>query len=303
MTKIEWTDEVWNPVTGCSKVSEGCRNCYAERMAKRLKAMGQPLYKNGFKVTCHRKVLEKPLHWKKPRKIFVNSMSDLFHHDVPVQFIIDCFLIMGKTKQHTYQILTKRADRMLSFFEDCMSMPPIFPLQNVWLGISAEDQESYTQRVGRLIYVPAAIRFVSIEPMLGEIDLRFKYLKDHNINLINWIVCGGESGPNARPIHPDWVKSLRDQCKVAGVPFFFKQWGEWIGSDYEEETCVDTYGVMKAENGIDYCCPLEGKYADRPGRFHIKQHLWDDGMRSLRVGKKEAGHLLDGKEYREFPCR
>jgi protein gp37 len=274
MSKIEWTNRTWNPVTGCNKVSQGCKNCYAERMAHRLKAMGQYRYKNGFKVTEHPDILEAPLYWKKPCMIFVNSMSDLFHEDVSDEFIIEVFLIMSKAKQHTFQILTKRPERMKLFFEDCMSMPPIFPLPNVWLGTSIE-MPIHSDRVEHLRQTPAAVRFLSIEPMLTS----FKGAPSV-INDMDWVICGGESGPDARPMHPDWPIELRDQCRAAGVPFFFKQWGEWVGSDYEEETCVDTYGVMKAENNIDYTCPINGKYADRPGRFRIKQHIWPDGKRS-----------------------
>ncbi len=305
MTKIEWTDEVWNPVTGCTKISPGCKNCYAERMAKRLQAMGSPLYKNGFKVTLHPSALEKPLHWKKPKMIFVNSMSDLFHDDVPDEFIIKIFLIMEKAKRHTFQILTKRPERMQLILNGLMSrppfLPPFYPLPNVWLGVSIENQETADERIPQLLRTPAAVHFISAEPLLDPVDLRFP--KSKNPNQDTWVICGGESGPKARPMNPEWVRSLRDQCKDAGVPFFFKQWGEWVGSDVEEETWVDTYEVMTAENGIDYTCPCGGKYADRPGRFRIKKHSWNGNVVSLRVGKKEAGHLLDGVECREFPKR
>ena len=290
MTKIEWTDESWNPVTGCTKVSAGCKNCYAEAIAKRF--WGKRKFTS---IKCHSDRLNIPLHWKKPRMIFVNSMSDLFHEDVADQFIIDVFLIMAKAKQHTFQILTKRPERMLSFFEDCRSMPPIFPLPNVWLGISIESPD-HCERVKYLRSTPAIKRFLSIEPMLES-------FKDYPgvIDEMDWVICGGESGPNARPMHPDWAKELRDICKAVGIPFFFKQWGEWIGTDVRVETCIDTYEVMTAENKISYTCPMDGKYADRPDRFRIKMHKWEDGMRSLRVGKKEAGHFLDGITYREYP--
>jgi protein gp37 len=298
MTKIEWTDRVWNPVTGCTKVSAGCKNCYAERMAKRLKAMGQPRYKNGFRVSMHKDILYLPLRWKKPRMIFVNSMSDLFHEDVPDKFIVKVFETMAKSKQHTFQILTKRPERMVTFFEKLFYMP-IIPLSNVWIGVSIENQETADERIPQLLATPAAVHFISAEPLLGQINLRFPQSKNPNQDV--WVICGGESGPNARPMHPEWVKSMRDQCQASGVPFFFKQWGEWIGSRVEEETCIDTYLVMQAENGVDYTAPVEGKYADRPDRFKIKQHLWPDGMRSLRVGKKEAGCLLDGVEHKQYP--
>ena len=210
-SSIEWTDVTWNSVTGCSKVSPGCKNCYAERLALRLKAMGNPRYKNEFEVTLHSDQLTLPLRWRRPKKIFVNSMSDLFHEKVPDEFIFQMFEVMKKADWHLFQILTKRADRL-------EEMAPYLPWpKNVWQGVSVENAE-YIERVDSLIKVPSAIRFISVEPLLGPIPKL--PLKD-----ISWVIVGGESGPGARPMHEDWVISIRDQCRKHNVPFFFKQWG------------------------------------------------------------------------------
>jgi protein gp37 len=201
----------WNPVTGCSKVSEGCRHCYAERMAKRLKAMGQTRYRKGFEVTLHSEALNDPLSWKKGRMVFVNSMSDLFHNDVPREFIREIFDVMGRCPQHTFQILTKRSKRLR---EECSTLN--WP-SNVWMGVSVEDKR-VIQRVHDLQPVPAAVRFLSCEPLLGPLD-------DLPLDGIHWVIVGGESGPHARPMKPEWVDSILEQCKRKGVAFFFKQWG------------------------------------------------------------------------------
>lgn len=211
-TGIEWTDATWNPVTGCTKVSVGCKNCYAEKQALRLQKMGQANYANGFKVTCHPSMLDKPRAWKRPRRIFVNSMSDLFHEEVPEEFILDVFKVMQECPQHTFQVLTKRPER-------AQHMIPRLPVAgNIWLGTSVEDREA----VGRCKhlfslkgYFPV---FLSIEPLLGPID----WLP---LDWIDWVIVGGESGPGARPCRAEWVRSIRDQCAKKGVPFFFKQWG------------------------------------------------------------------------------
>ncbi len=218
-SKIEWTEATWNPVTGCTKISPGCKHCYAERLAKRLQAMGVKKYANGFRVTLHPDVLDIPLHWRKPRMIFVNSMSDLFHDEVPLTFIQRVFGTMQRAHWHTFQVLTKRAERLAH-------LAPHLPWpRNVWMGVSVEN-ERYKYRIDLLRQVPAAVRFLSLEPLLGplpELDLRG----------IHWVIVGGESGPGARPMRPEWVTDIRDQCLAAGVPFFFKQWG----------------GVHKARNG------------------------------------------------------
>ena len=210
-SKIEWTESTWNPVTGCTKISSGCLNCYAERMARRLKAMGQPNYRNGFKVTCHRHTLDMPLRWKKPQVIFVNSMSDLFHKDVPDDFVLDIFSTMRQAQQHQYQILTKRAERLAK-------LSPELPwLKNIWMGVTVEASD-YKYRIDYLRYTGAKIKFLSLEPLLGD-------LGELNLDGIDWVIVGGESGPGARPIEIGWVRNIREQCLARNVPFFFKQWG------------------------------------------------------------------------------
>lgn len=210
-SSIEWTEATWNPVTGCTKVSEGCRNCYAAKMAKRLHAMNNPRYSNEFNVTLHHDLIELPLKWKTPRRIFVNSMSDLYHKDVPLEFIEKVFQTMVKAHWHTFQILTKRSERLV---EISSQLP--WPA-NVWQGVSVED-DKVLSRVDHLRSVPAKVKFLSIEPLIGPIE---------KLNLldINWVIVGGESGPGSRPINVEWVRSIRDECIANSVPFFFKQWG------------------------------------------------------------------------------
>lgn len=208
---IEWTESTWNPLTGCTKVSPGCKHCYAERMAMRLKAMGQPNYANGFELTLHEHTLEAPLAWKKPQMIFVNSMSDLFHRDVPVAFIQRVFTVMQQASWHTFQVLTKRSDR-LAALSDFIDWP-----QNVWMGVSVENS-SYASRINDLRTTAARVKFLSLEPLLGPLPAL-------RLDGINWVIVGGESGPGARPLEAAWVIDIRDQCLRAGVPFFFKQWG------------------------------------------------------------------------------
>ena len=208
---IEWTDATWNPVTGCTKVSPGCKNCYAERLAARLHAMGNPRYRNCFTRTLHPDQLTLPLRWKNPRRIFVNSMSDLFHDGVPEEFIRRAFEVMAQARGHVFQVLTKRS-RRLAELAPRLSWP-----SNVWQGVSVENAR-YVSRVADLVKVPAAVRFLSVEPLLGPIP-------DLPLKGISWVIVGGESGPRHRPIQPEWVRSIRDQCARAGVAFFFKQWG------------------------------------------------------------------------------
>ena len=210
-TKIEWTESTWNPITGCSKISAGCLNCYAERMAKRLKAIGNANYQNGFQVALHPEILNKPLSWKTPQTIFVNSMSDLFHESVPDEFIVSIFDVMRKASWHRFQILTKRSERLFK-------MNPLLDWpENVWMGVTVEKAD-YLYRIDHLRQTDATIKFLSLEPLLGEIN---------NIDLTNidWVISGGESGPNARPVEAEWVRDIRNQCIAAEVPFFFKQWG------------------------------------------------------------------------------
>ncbi len=210
-TSIEWTELSWNPVTGCTKISPGCNNCYAERMAIRLQAMGQLNYINGFKLSLHERIIELPLSWKKPRMIFVNSMGDLFHEDVPIDFIKRIFEVMEKSPRHRFQILTKRSQRLLEI-NSIINWP-----NNVWMGVSIENDD-YAFRLDHLRKTGAKVKFISFEPLIGPIDRL-------NISGINWVIVGGESGPKARPIKENWVINIQEQCSVVGVPFFFKQWG------------------------------------------------------------------------------
>jgi len=210
-SSIEWTESTWNPLTGCTKVSPGCKNCYAERMANRLHAMGQPNYKNGFRLTLHPHVLALPLQWRKPQMIFVNSMSDLFHKDVPLPFIHAVFGVMRQASWHVFQILTKRSERLLRV-DPLIEWPP-----NVWMGVSVETSR-FTSRIDDLRRTGALTKFISFEPLLGPIQ-------HADLEGIHWAIVGGESGPRSRPVDEAWVVSIRDQCAKASVPFFFKQWG------------------------------------------------------------------------------
>ena len=225
---IEWTEATWNPVTGCTKISPGCKHCYAERMAHRLQAMGQPRYRNGFQLTLQPDVVDAPLHWKRGRLIFVNSMSDLFHRGVPLEFIQRCFGVMEQATQHTFQILTKRPDHAAEIAEE-LPWP-----RNVWMGTSVENAD-YLDRIDFLRRIPAAVRFLSIEPLLGPIP-------KISLKGIQWVIVGGESGAGARPLQLEWVVNIREQCRQAEIPFFFKQWG----------------GVRKSEKGRE----LDGRTYD-----------------------------------------
>jgi protein gp37 len=208
---IEWTEAMWSPLTGCDKISPGCKHCYAERMAIRLQAMGQANYVNGFKLTLQKQALELPLQWRKPRAVFVNSMSDLFHKDVPTSFIHRVFEVMRKAYWHQFQVLTKRADRLEHLAKELIWSP------NIWMGVSVENQ-SYVYRIDHLRRTPAQIKFLSLEPLLGP-------LPDLDLRGIDWVIVGGESGPGARPMKPEWVRDIRNQCQRAKGAFFFKQWG------------------------------------------------------------------------------
>ena len=216
---IEWTESTWNPVTGCNKISEGCDNCYAERMAKRLKAMGQQNYINGFEVVCHPHMLDVPLKWKKSNMVFVNSMGDVFHEKVPLDFIKQVFGVMNIADQHFYQVLTKRAKRLLELSE------MIKWDSHIWMGVTVESK-TYKYRIDYLRKTPAKTKFLSLEPLLGS-------LGELNLSGIDWVIVGGESGPRARSIEADWAREVRDQCIEQNVPFFFKQWG----------------GIQKKKNG------------------------------------------------------
>lgn len=219
VSRIEWTEQTWNPTTGCTKISPGCKHCYAETMARRLKAMGVKGYESGFKLSILLERLDEPLKRRKPTTYFVNSMSDLFHNDIPFEFLDQVFDVIRRTPQHTYQILTKRAARMRKYFVPGERIVP----GNVWLGTSVENQKYGLPRIDELREIEASIRFLSVEPLLedlGRIDLTG----------IHWVIVGGESGPKARPMKPEWVARIKEQCEEAGVAFFFKQWGGW-GAD------------------------------------------------------------------------
>lgn len=310
-TNIEWTDATWNPVTGCSKVSAGCKHCYAERDWARLSAnVATRYYGRAFTdVECHRGVLDTPLRWKRPRRIFVNSMSDLFHEDVPYEFLDEVFDVMARAPQHVFQVLTKRPERMLAYLvgaeatiRDMVKYEPAaytmqWPLSNVWLGVSVEDQATADERIPLLLRTPAAVRWISAEPLLGPIDLNAVALlgttfsaivrggEDSRVKGIDWVVVGGESGPKARPMHPNWVRSVRDQCAAASVPFLFKQWGEWAPlADHPE---FDLHGIVKT--------PLPDGMG--PSNAAATNHVW-----LAKVGKKSAGRLLDRVEHNGYPA-
>jgi protein gp37 len=295
-SKIEWTNETWNPVIGCTKVSPGCANCYAERFANRLagiektKEYGEVITNGKWngKIIVQSHQFTRPLSWKKPRMIFVCSMSDLFHTSVPFEIIDDVFSIMQKTPQHTYQISTKRPEGMKAYFES----RNLVTGENIWLGVSIEYQEYADHRIPYLLQTPATVRFVSCEPLLGSVSLDVLHYRDMvNINSLtgkfgvtyplkgnlysglDWVIVGGESGPNARPMHPDWVRSIRDQCQGSGTPFFFKQWGDWVPRKQTLAKGFKGWHNLRYFQGIPY---------------------W-------KVGKKSAGRLLDGKEYNEYP--
>ncbi len=293
-SSIEWTDATWNPTTGCTHVSEGCRNCYAERLAPKMRI-------NFDEIKLLPERLGYPLHWKKPRRIFVNSLSDLFHEDIGPEFCIKVFVTMAEAKQHIFQILTKRPNRMrniLSMTEFWLEvnkqlwkqavpvikggMPSVIP--NVWLGVSVEDQQTANERIPLLLQTPAAVRFVSAEPLLGSITFDDPPIRGLSVEVdhqedtrLDWVIVGGESGPHARPMHPDWARSIRDQCQTAGLPFFFKQWGEWLH---------------------------ESQFKDEIQRFRgLQAHRQEagDGYQFIKLGKKAAGRLLDGREWSEYP--
>ncbi len=305
-TRIEWATHVWNPVTGCTPVSEGCQNCYARRMATRLRGrFGYP-EDNPFRVTLHpgRVSSLEPALRGTGKIIFVCSMGDLFHQDVPESFIREILKLVTATGQHTFFMLTKRPERMRNVFESYYATGAAI-IRNLWLGVTAENQARANERIPVLLQIPAAVRFVSVEPMLGPVDLS-KWLGvcnfcgssavkcspalwkrgkkccpdcTHNGVYLNWIICGGETGPNARPMHLDWVRSLRDQCQEAGVPFFFKSWGEWApayttGPEFELSRLAGDEVIMSG-----------------PGY----------GVVMKKVTKKAAGRILDGRTWDEYP--
>lgn len=287
-TGIEWTDATWNPIRGCSRVSLGCMNCYAEGVANRFKGPGMPYegliakggqWNGAIKLVPGK--LSEPLRWKKPRMIFVNSMSDLFHENVPFSYIHSVMLTMQQAERHIFQVLTKRPVRMLEFFRwwdgECIrNFAEMMP--NVWLGVSVEDQITADQRIPLLLQTPAAVRWISAEPLLGPIEFDFNAInigceKDGHSNSallggIDWVVVGGESGAKARPMEADWVRSIRDECLAFDVPFFFKQWGEYAPNWLNDEN-----------------------------RKQVPGSEWMD-----RIGKKKAGSILDGCEHKQWPA-
>jgi protein gp37 len=243
-SNIEWTDATWNPVTGCTKISPGCKNCYAERLAHRLKAMGNPRYRRGFEVTLHWDQLNVPLKWRKPRLVFVNSMSDIFHEDIPEDFVRRSFDVMGLAKQHLFQVLTKRPDR-LAMFADRLTWH-----DNVWLGVSIESQK-YVWRAKILRQIPSKVRFLSLEPLIGPIS-------GLNLRGIHWVIVGGESGPHHRLVEIDWVRRIRDLCVDAGVPFFFKQWGGRTPKARGRQLDGQTWGEMPEATNLLTSSPGRG---------------------------------------------
>ena len=357
-TKIEWSHSVWNPIAGCTVISSGCDNCYAMQQAYRLEKMHVDKYngtahKNASgralwtgKINFDEKALLKPLSWKKPRMIFVNSMSDLFHENVPDEWIDKVFAIMALCPQHTFQILTKRPERMRDYMhsiddneggrlagmrsamiegnaqkiyaertgeEPEMWLSVHLPLDNVWLGVSVEDQTTADERIPYLLDTPAAVRFISAEPLLGEIDLTRVWARmpsggkslwntlsnlvwkdgdyaEHLGSKLDWVIVGGESGPNARPMHPEWARSLRDQCKAANVPFFFKQNGEWASAVHHPDK-----GRFPCKNWWN------DKWEDSqyPCWSDEKDYGADNWV--YRFGKKKTGHLLDGEVIQQMP--
>jgi protein gp37 len=309
-TKIEWTDRVWNPVTGCTKVSQGCRNCYAETIANHFWSRQYPPNPDGSPrkftdVRIHPGRIDEPLKWKKSARVFVNSMSDLFHPEVPLELIVMVWQTMARAHWHTFQILTKRPQRMLEFTRWIAGPDDISVAKwprNVWLGVSVENQQGADERIPLLLQTPAAVRFVSCEPLLGPVDLE-PYLQypplheNYKLTLgtnewrgLDWVIVGGESGPNARPMHPDWARSIRDQCQAAGVPFFFKQHGEWLPQgDNQNPNLVRSY-----KDG-EHTAPLIHPVSDNGF------YTFPDGTIMNRVGKKAAGRLLDDREWNEYP--
>jgi protein gp37 len=305
-SKIEWTEKTWNPVVGCTKVSPGCKNCYAERMAGRLANMGQKKYQqvveyeediwsgencvNKTEVSFYgewnghiyrdESVLDKPLHWKKPRMIFVCSMGDLFHESVPFEFIDKVLGVMHKARQHTYQILTKRHEQMYQYFMYNNTQRHCYLRGgNIWLGVTVEHPD-YKFRADILRRIPAAVRFLSIEPCLADMG-------ELNLEGIDWVIVGGESGPRARPMHPDWARGVRDQCVAAGVPFFFKQWGKYAP-------------VNDGVRAGDICMTPDGNYEIAPKNYICFANE-SEGVHMRPLGKKRAGRLLDGIKWSEYP--
>ena len=248
-SNIEWTELTWNPVTGCTKISPGCKFCYAETMSRRLKAMGVDKYKDGFELRLHPEALAIPFTWKKHKVVFVNSMSDLFHPDVPLDFIKAVFAVMNQTPQHTYQVLTKRSERLLEL------APQLNWTTNIWMGVSVENEE-YTYRINDLSATPAKIKFLSVEPLIGPVSTL-------DLAQIHWVIVGGESGHKARPVKKDWVDHIRQVCELNEVAFFFKQWGKAKFNINPQDPTIESEHPQHAKGG----CELDGKvYRQMPVR-------------------------------------
>lgn len=243
-SKIEWTEETWNPTTGCNKVSAGCKNCYAEVMANRLKAMGAPGYENGFEFTIMPNRLEQPLRKKKSTKYFVNSMSDLFHEEMPIEFLNKIMGVIDLTPQHIYQILTKREDAMFDYFSN-REIP-----ENIWLGVSVENKKNGVPRIDKLRNINASIKFLSVEPLLEDIG-------EINLTGIDWVIVGGESGANARPMKQEWALNIKKQCEKQNVAFFFKQWGTW-GADGVRRSKKSNGRILEGKEWNEYPETLAG---------------------------------------------
>jgi protein gp37 len=333
-SSIEWTDATWNPVTGCTKVSAGCKHCYAERDWARLAHLPAYAGRAFTDVRCHQGRLDQPLRWRRPRRIFVNSMSDLFHPDVPNDFIHAVFAVMALARQHTFQVLTKRPERMAGYLrsiqDDCKDKRPWidatglidygtpaqrafaindagWPLNNVWLGVSVEDQATANERIPLLLKTPAAVHWVSAEPLLGPVNLHaVSHLGwgaaevGERLARIDWLVVGGESGPKARPMHPDWPRILRDQCASAGVPFLFKQWGEWVPRSACYHTFEDGLSCADHDPGANKWPCIRLTEGGHNGRDLANLDGGDDAYMQ-RVGKKMAGRLLDGVLHGAYP--
>lgn len=358
-SSIEWTDATWNPVTGCTKVSDGCDHCYAETFAERWRGTPGHHFENGFDVQLRPERLDQPLRWRKPRRIFVNSMSDLFHDRVPDEYIARVFAVMAQANHHTFQILTKRHARMRAFLNDyCRCgkghVPGIhlrsrmswagtphsptyvpgvdghevyfnrpWPLPNVWIGVSVENQKWADIRIPALLDTPAAVRWISAEPLLGPVDVaewlgpRCRASRAQaDLPFLDWVVAGGESGPGARPMHPDWARALRDQCVNAGVPYLFKQWGEYVPAVIEDDP---QFAGGRAFNnprsgGRVAAVVREPALPNRHfegGRRRLMEPgdetkggvvMLDRDTIAVRVGKKAAGRDLDGRTWDEFPA-
>lgn len=311
-TAIEWTDATWNPVTGCTQVSPGCDNCYALTLAERFRGTPGHYFQNGFDVQLRPDKLDQPLRWKRPRKIFVNSMSDVFHEEIPDDYIAQIFAVMALAAQHTFQLLTKRhgrmrnlmkseefrasvlveVNRLLAAREWPLSDGTAWPLPNVWLGVSVEDQKWANIRIPALLATPAAKRFLSCEPLLGSVSM-FDNTRIDTGTLVDWVIVGGESGHGARPMHPGWAYSLRDECIRYGIPFHFKQWGSWgpvVGNPRTGDVWFSRDNETTPWHTGDGHVRVAGGLYTNDGRVLIR-----------RGNKHDIGRALDGRTWDEFP--